>query len=78
MRAGTLAQLEDLRDETITDNLIELQAFCRGFLSRKKFAKLKVSVFKLLCNDIALGSFILLLIFIVYKGILDFLKSFLP
>jgi myosin heavy subunit len=43
LRAGTLAQLEDSRDETITDNLIELQAFCRGYLARKKLARLKVS-----------------------------------
>ncbi|XP_028396450.1 unconventional myosin-XVIIIa-like [Dendronephthya gigantea] len=49
LRAGTLAQLEDSRDETITDNLIELQAFCRGYLARKKLAKLKVQQTAIRC-----------------------------
>ena len=42
-RAGTLAQLEDARDEKTTDTIIELQAFCRGFLARRNYKKLQVS-----------------------------------
>ena len=41
-RAGTLAQLEDARDEKTTDTIVELQAFCRGFLARKNYSKLQV------------------------------------
>ena len=41
-RAGTLAQLEDARDEKTTDTIVELQAFCRGFLARKNYGKLQV------------------------------------
>ncbi|XP_015760291.1 PREDICTED: unconventional myosin-XVIIIa-like [Acropora digitifera] len=42
-RAGTLAQLEDARDDKTTDTIVELQAFCRGFLARRKLKKLQVS-----------------------------------
>lgn len=41
-RAGSLAQLEDARDEKNTGTIVELQAHCRGFLARKKFKKLQV------------------------------------
>lgn len=43
-RAGTLAQLEDARDDKTTDTIVELQAFCRGFLARKKLKKIQVNV----------------------------------
>jgi len=44
-RAGGLARLEDLREEKLTDWVIKLQAFSRGYLGRKDCQKLKVSYF---------------------------------
>ena len=41
-RAGTLAQLEDARDEKTTGTIVELQAFCRGFIARRNYKKLQV------------------------------------
>ncbi|XP_065815832.1 myosin-9-like [Labrus bergylta] len=38
-RAGVLAHLEEERDMKITDVIISFQAWCRGFLARKAFAK---------------------------------------
>ncbi|KAE8611180.1 hypothetical protein XENTR_v10012358 [Xenopus tropicalis] len=38
-RAGVLAHLEEERDLKITDVIISFQAFCRGYLARKAFAK---------------------------------------
>ncbi|XP_018420207.1 PREDICTED: myosin-9 [Nanorana parkeri] len=38
-RAGVLAHLEEERDLKITDVIIAFQAWCRGFLARKAFAK---------------------------------------
>jgi myosin heavy subunit len=38
-----LSQLEDQRDEKITNRVIKFQAQCRGFLARKRLSKLKVS-----------------------------------
>jgi myosin heavy subunit len=42
-RSGVLAQLEAQRDERLTDNVVRLQARCRGYLSRRKLNKLKVT-----------------------------------
>ncbi|XP_068605696.1 myosin-9-like [Brachionichthys hirsutus] len=38
-RTGVLAQLEEERDMKITDIIISFQAWCRGYLARKAFAK---------------------------------------
>ncbi|XP_029446270.1 myosin-9 [Rhinatrema bivittatum] len=38
-RAGVLAHLEEERDLKITDVIIGFQAWCRGYLARKAFAK---------------------------------------
>jgi len=48
-RAGGLSQLEDLRDERITDKLINLQARCRGYLGRKYLEKLKLQHLAVSC-----------------------------
>uniref|UniRef100_H3D9D5 Myosin-9 n=1 Tax=Tetraodon nigroviridis TaxID=99883 RepID=H3D9D5_TETNG len=38
-RAGVLAHLEEERDMKITDVIISFQAWCRGYVARKTFAK---------------------------------------
>ncbi|XP_041640173.1 myosin-9-like [Cheilinus undulatus] len=38
-RAGVLAHLEEERDMKITDVIMNFQAWCRGYLARKAFAK---------------------------------------
>ncbi|XP_076871464.1 myosin-9a [Brachyhypopomus gauderio] len=38
-RAGVLAHLEEERDLKITDVIIKFQAWCRGYVARKAFAK---------------------------------------
>lgn len=38
-RAGVLAHLEEERDYKITDVIVNFQAFCRGFLSRRNYHK---------------------------------------
>ncbi|XP_053325018.1 myosin-9 [Spea bombifrons] len=38
-RAGVLAHLEEERDLKITDVIISFQAWCRGYIARKAFAK---------------------------------------
>lgn len=38
-RAGVLAHLEEERDYKITDVIVNFQAFCRGFLSRRNYYK---------------------------------------
>lgn len=56
-RAGTLAQLEDARDEKTTDTIVELQAFCRGFLARKNYSKLQVCMLFLFGHSFELDTF---------------------
>lgn len=41
-RAGTLAKLEEQRDEQTKRNLTLFQAACRGYLARQAFKKRKV------------------------------------
>lgn len=48
-RAGVLPHLEAQRDEKLTDRVIKFQACCRGYLSRKRFAKLKVEQLAVRC-----------------------------
>lgn len=38
-RAGVLAHLEEERDYKITDLIVNFQAFCRGYLSRRNYQK---------------------------------------
>ena len=40
-RAGVLGRLEDLRDERLSIVLGQFQAFCRGYIMRKKYRKLQ-------------------------------------
>lgn len=42
-RAGTLAKLEEQRDEQTRKNLTMFQASCRGYVARQAFKKRKVS-----------------------------------
>lgn len=48
-RAGVLPHLESQRDEKLTDRVIKFQASCRGYLARKRFAKLKVEQLAVRC-----------------------------
>nr|XP_018902236.1 PREDICTED: centrosomal protein of 290 kDa isoform X3 [Bemisia tabaci] len=48
-RSGVLAQLELQRDAKLTDRIIKLQSHCRGYLARKKLAKLKVEDLAVRC-----------------------------
>ncbi|XP_048583145.1 unconventional myosin-XVIIIa-like isoform X2 [Nematostella vectensis] len=48
-RAGSLAQLEDARDQKTTGTIVELQAYCRGFLARKRLKKLQVQNKAMIC-----------------------------
>ena len=41
-RAGALAQLEDSRDEKISDIVVAFQGYARGYLGRENLKKLKV------------------------------------
>lgn len=43
-RSGVLSQLEGKRDELLTDRIIQLQAYCRGFLARRRTAQTRVQV----------------------------------
>ncbi|XP_077996224.1 unconventional myosin-XVIIIa-like isoform X2 [Glandiceps talaboti] len=48
-RSGSLAPLEDARDESLADAIIGLQAYCRGFLGRKKLKHLKIQTIAITC-----------------------------
>ncbi|KDR16277.1 Myosin-XVIIIa, partial [Zootermopsis nevadensis] len=48
-RSGVLAQLEAQRDERLTDNVVRLQARCRGYLARRKLNKLKIQDLAVRC-----------------------------
>ncbi|KAK7595346.1 hypothetical protein V9T40_013171 [Parthenolecanium corni] len=48
-RTGVLAQLETLRDDKLVDRIVQFQAYCRGYLSRKKVAKLKIEDVAIRC-----------------------------
>lgn len=43
-RAGLLSELEAKRDELLSDRIIQLQAYCRGFLARKAMAQRRIQV----------------------------------
>ncbi|XP_063171538.1 unconventional myosin-XVIIIb [Candoia aspera] len=42
LKTGVLPQLEKQREKLVSQNLVFLQAACKGFLSRQKFKKLKI------------------------------------
>ncbi|XP_061459502.1 unconventional myosin-XVIIIb isoform X2 [Rhineura floridana] len=42
LKAGILSRLEKQREKLVSQNLIFLQAVCKGFLSRQKYKKLKI------------------------------------
>ncbi|XP_065274201.1 unconventional myosin-XVIIIa [Emys orbicularis] len=48
-RAGTLAKLEEQRDEQTSKNIALFQAACRGFLARQQFKKRKVQELAIRC-----------------------------
>ncbi|XP_067015744.2 unconventional myosin-XVIIIa isoform X4 [Anabrus simplex] len=48
-RSGVLAQLEAQRDERLTDHVVRLQAQCRGYLARRRLAKLKIQDLAVRC-----------------------------
>ncbi|KAK2507533.1 hypothetical protein MC885_003223, partial [Smutsia gigantea] len=48
-RAGTLARLEEQRDEQTSRNLTLFQAACRGFLARQHFKKKKIQDLAVRC-----------------------------
>jgi myosin XVIII len=43
-RSGVLNQLEAKRDELLSDRIIQLQAFSRGYLARKRVGQRRVQV----------------------------------
>jgi myosin-18 len=47
-RSGVLNQLEAKRDELLSDRIIQLQAFCRGYLARRRVGQRRVQVRNLL------------------------------
>uniref|UniRef100_A0A7N8XXH4 Myosin XVIIIAa n=1 Tax=Mastacembelus armatus TaxID=205130 RepID=A0A7N8XXH4_9TELE len=48
-RAGTLAKLEEQRDEQTKHNLVLFQAACRGYLARQAFKKRKIQDLAIRC-----------------------------
>ncbi|XP_044849844.1 unconventional myosin-XVIIIa isoform X12 [Mauremys mutica] len=48
-RAGTLAKLEEQRDEQTSKNIALFQAACRGFLARQLFKKRKIQELAIRC-----------------------------
>jgi myosin heavy subunit len=51
-RSGVLNQLEAKRDELLSDRIIQLQAFCRGYLARRRVGQRRVQVSRVrLMND---------------------------
>ncbi|XP_065429524.1 unconventional myosin-XVIIIa isoform X19 [Chrysemys picta bellii] len=48
-RAGTLAKLEEQRDEQTSKNIALFQAACRGFLARQQFKKRKIQELAIRC-----------------------------
>lgn len=43
-RSGVLNQLEAKRDELLSDRIIQLQAYCRGYLARRRVGQRRVQV----------------------------------
>ncbi|KAG8455740.1 hypothetical protein GDO86_001797, partial [Hymenochirus boettgeri] len=49
LKAGVLSRLEKQREKIISQNMIQLQAACRGFFCRQKYKKLKIQMIALKC-----------------------------
>lgn len=61
LRYGTLNQLEAKRDELLSDRIIQIQAYCRGYLLRKRVAQKRVQV----CFITKLNKFKILIINVI-------------
>ncbi|XP_055903611.1 myosin-2 heavy chain isoform X5 [Eupeodes corollae] len=48
-RSGVLSQLEAKRDELLSDRIIQLQAYCRGYLARKRVSQRRVQEIAVRC-----------------------------
>ncbi|KAM7364507.1 myosin heavy chain-like isoform 3-T7 [Cochliomyia hominivorax] len=48
-RSGVLSELEAKRDELLSDRIIQLQAYCRGYLARKTMAQRRVQELAVRC-----------------------------
>ncbi|XP_023035936.1 unconventional myosin-XVIIIa isoform X3 [Drosophila willistoni] len=48
-RSGVLTELEAKRDVLLSDRIIQLQAFCRGYLARKKMSQRRVQELAVRC-----------------------------
>ncbi|CRL01850.1 CLUMA_CG015426, isoform A [Clunio marinus] len=48
-RSGVLNQLEAKRDELLSDRIIQLQAFCRGYLARRRVGQRRVQELAVRC-----------------------------
>lgn len=59
-RAGALTGLEVTRDEKITGTMIKFQAFCRGYLGRKKLEKLRLQHTAISCIQKNVKKFMLI------------------
>lgn len=44
LRAGVLSRLETKREEMLSDRIVQLQAFCRGYLARQRVSRKRVQV----------------------------------
>lgn len=51
-RSGVLNQLEAKRDELLSDRIIQLQAYCRGYLARRRVGQRRVQVSVALSPDL--------------------------
>lgn len=48
-RSGVLTQLEAKRDELLSDRIVQLQAYCRGHLARKRVSQKRVQELAVKC-----------------------------
>ncbi|XP_059619445.1 unconventional myosin-XVIIIa isoform X3 [Phlebotomus argentipes] len=48
-RSGVLGQLEAKRDELLSDRIIQFQAYCRGYLARRRVAQRRVQELAVRC-----------------------------
>ncbi|XP_058973998.1 unconventional myosin-XVIIIa isoform X3 [Musca domestica] len=48
-RSGVLSELEAKRDELLSDRIIQLQAYCRGYLARRAMAQRRVQELAVRC-----------------------------
>lgn len=59
-RAGSLTSLEVARDEKITGTITKFQAYCRGYLGRKKLEKLRLQQTAISCIQKNVRKFMLI------------------